>query len=193
MTAFLYCLYGDDLDLLAVELAAADQLVHQRVVLGEDVALVLAREIHARIADVRDEAAQVISRAGDQQHGRRRAHAALVGLGLRARVHRTARRLDRVLEHLEDLVGLNRRMIDAVAIDQLAVVVHRVADLVDRDRRSDFAGGVTAHAVRDQEQPELLVDEEVILVVIPLPADVGRCGERELHRSPQVSWNPRVG
>ena len=54
------------LDLLAVELAAADQLVHQRVVLGEDVALVLAREVDAAVADVRDEAAQVIAGAGDR-------------------------------------------------------------------------------------------------------------------------------
>ena len=51
------------LDLLAVELAAADQLVHQRVVLGEHVALVLAREVDAAVADVRDEAAQVIAAA----------------------------------------------------------------------------------------------------------------------------------
>ena len=56
-------------------------------------------------------------------------------------------------------------MIDAVAIDQVAVVVHRVADLVHRDRRRDLAGGVAAHAVGDHEQPELLVDEEVVLVV----------------------------
>ena len=91
------------------------------------------------------------------------------------------------------LIPIEIERLNAIAIDQLSVVVHRVADLVDRDRRGDLAGGVTAHAIGDQEQPELLVDEEVILVVIPLPADVGRCGKRELHRSPQVSWNLRVG
>ena len=100
------------LDLLAVELAAADQLVHQRVILGQDVHLVLPREIDARIADVRDEAAQAIAAARDQQHGRGRAHAALVALGLRAIVDGAARGLDRVLEHLQDLVGLHARMVD---------------------------------------------------------------------------------
>ena len=72
-------------------------------------------------------------------------------------------------------------MVDAIAIDQVAVVVHRVADLVDRDRRRDLAGRVAAHAVGDHEQPELLVDEEVVLVVVALPTDVGRRGERKLH------------
>jgi hypothetical protein len=55
---------------------------------------------------VRDEAAQVVAAAGDQEHGRGGAHAALVGLGLGAAVDRAACGLDRVLEHLQDLVGL---------------------------------------------------------------------------------------
>src|SRR6185295_17020430 len=136
----LVLLVGGALDLLAVELAAADQLVHQRVVLGQDVALVLAREVDPAVADVGDEAAQVVAAAGDEQHGGGGAHAALVGLGLGARVDRAARRLDRVLEDLEDLVALHARVIDAIAIDQIAAVVDRVADLVDRDRRRDLAG-----------------------------------------------------
>ena len=72
-------------------------------------------------------------------------------------------------------------VIDAVAVDQVAVVVDRVADLVDGDRRRDLAGGVAAHAVGDQEQAELLVDEEVVLVVRTLPTDIGRRRERQLH------------
>jgi hypothetical protein len=40
---------------------------------------------------------------------------------------------------------------------------------------------VPAHAVSDDEQVELRVDEVVVLVVIALPADIG-CGEKlELH------------
>src|SRR6185295_15977083 len=85
------------------------------------------------------------------------------------------------LEDLEDLVALHSRMIDAVAVDQIAAVEHRVADLVDRDRRCDLAGGVSAHPVGDQEQPKLLVDEEVVLVVRALPTDISRRGERQLH------------
>ena len=86
-----------------------------------------------------------------------------------------------MLEHLEDLVRLHARVIDPVAVDQVAVVVDRVADLVDGDRRGDLAGGVTAHAVGDEEQPELLVDEEVVLIVRALSTDVGRGRERQLH------------
>src|SRR6185369_8488300 len=92
-----------------------------------------------------------------------------------------ARGLDRVLEDLQDLVALHAGMVDAIAIDQVAVVEHCVADLVDRDRRRDLAGGVTAHAIGDQKQPKLLVDEEVILVVRALPTDIRRGGEGQLH------------
>src|SRR5262249_39088428 len=138
----LVLLVGGALDLLAVELAAADELVHQRVVLGQDVALGLAREVDPAVADVCDEAAQVVAAAGDEQHGGGGAHAALVGLGLGARVDRAARGLDRILEDLEDLVALYAGVIDAIAIDQIAAVVDDVADLVHRDRRRDLAGGV---------------------------------------------------
>ena len=151
------------------------------MILGEHVALALAREVTAAVADVRDEAAQLIAGAGDEQHGGGGAHAALVGLGLRARVDRAARGLHGVLEHLEDLVRLHARVVDAIAIEQVALVVHRVADLVHGDRRGDLAGGVPSHAIGDQEQPQLLVDEEVVLVELALAADIGRCGKRQLH------------
>jgi hypothetical protein len=74
------------------------------------------------------------------------------------------------------------RALGAVAVDQVAVGVDRVADLVDRDRRGHLAGGVAAHAVGDQEQPQLLVDEEVVLVVGPLAPHVGGGREGQLHR-----------
>ncbi len=151
------------------------------MIFGQHVALVLAREVDPAVADVRDEAAQVLARPGDQEHRRGRAHAALVGLGLSARVHRGARLLHRVLEDLEHLVRLDAGVIDAVAVEQIAVRVDRIADLVHRDRRGDFARRVATHTVGDHEQAELLIDEEVILVVVPLPSDVGRGGERELH------------
>jgi hypothetical protein len=142
---------------------------------------------------VGDEPAQVIRRARDQQHRRGRAHAALVGLGLGAVVDVAARRLDGVLEDLQDLDRLHRLVVDPVALDQIAVLVHRVADLVHRDRRRDLTRRVPTHPVRHQEEPELLVDEEVVLVVRPLPTHVSRGGEGQLHHPESITAVPSSG
>src|SRR5260370_155496 len=81
----------------------------------------------------------------------------------------------------------------STSIDQVAVIVDRIADLVDRDRRRDLAGRVAAHAVRDHEQTELLVDEEVVLVVVALATDIRGRGERELHPRPvYISVRPAI-
>ena len=57
-----------------------------------------------------------------------------------------------------------------------AVVFLRVEDElgdgVDGDARGDLARGVAAHAVGDEEQPGVVLDEERVLVVLPLAADV---------------------
>ena len=47
------------------------------------------------------------------------------------------------------------------------------------DRARDLARGVAAHAVGDDEERELLVDEEVVLVVVADAADVGRGEEAD--------------
>ena len=87
-------LVRDLLDLLARELAALDELVEDRVVLGELLDPAVAHQVDAAVADVRDEAV----RARDEQRRERRAHAALLGVGLRLLVDARARALHGVLE-----------------------------------------------------------------------------------------------
>jgi hypothetical protein len=47
------------------------------------------------------------------------------------------------------------------------------------DGARDLARRVAAHAVGDDEERELLVDEEVVLVVVADLADVGRSEEAD--------------
>ena len=47
-------------------------------------------------------------------------------------------------------------------------------------RARDLAGGVAAHAVGDDEERELLVDEVVVLVVLADAAHVGRGEEADV-------------
>ena len=64
-------------------------------------------------------------------------------------------------------------------------------DGLDGDARGGPAAGVAAHAVGDDEQAELLVDEEAVLVVVAPPADVGRAPG--LERKSEVARYERRG
>ena len=64
-----------------------------------------------------------------------------------------------------------------VVVDELALLLDLFVDGADGERARDLAGGVAAHAVGDDEERELLVDEEVVLVVVAHAAHVG-CGEK---------------
>ena len=88
------------LEALLGERAAPDQLVDQRVVLGELDHLAGAQHVDAAVADVGDEAAV----AGDEQRRRGGPHAALLRLGLALVVDGLAGRLDRVLEQRQDVL-----------------------------------------------------------------------------------------
>src|SRR5262249_1161275 len=179
-------------DVLALEPAAADELVDQGVIFGELVGLALAHEVDARIADVGDEPTHAAGRASAREQGAGGAHAALLRLGLGAVVDDAARVLHRVLEDLEDLHRRDRRVAAVEALDEVAVLVQAVAQLVDRERRRDLSRGVAAHAVGDDEQTELLVDEEVILVVVALAPDVRRGPVTKLHHFRSAPWGGRA-
>ena len=58
-------------------------------------------------------------------------------------------------------------------LDELFFAAHLLVDGADGERAGHLAGGVPAHAVADHEEPDLLVDEEVVLVVIPDSPHVG--------------------
>src|SRR6185369_7585743 len=64
--------------------------------------------------------------------------------------------------------------------------------IVDRDLRGDLAGGVSAHAVRDDEETLGLVEGVGVLVVLALAADVGEAervdGSHLLHQVRPARW-----
>ena len=110
----------------------------------------LAQQVGARVADVGDHHLVLV----DVGRGRRRAHAAQRVVGARALVDALVGLLDDVHERL-----------GARAVGQLVV------ERLHRDLRRDLAGLRAAHAVRDHEQGR--AHEEVVLVALPLAADVG--------------------
>ena len=61
--------------------------------------------------------------------------------------------------------------------------VELALDRLNRHLAGDFAGGVAAHAVGDDEQPAVAarVDGEVVLVPGPDHADVGPGGVKQAH------------
>ena len=61
-------------------------------------------------------------------------------------------------------------------------VVEALADAVDRDLAGDLAGLVTAHAVGDDERGRR--DEQVVLVLGPDAARVGRRSDAQLSHRP---------
>ena len=60
-----------------------------------------------------------------------------------------------------------------VVVEQLLLALDLLVHGAHGDRAGDLARGVAAHAVGDDEEAELLVDEEVVLVVVADLADVG--------------------
>ena len=173
------------LDLLARELAALHELVEDRVILGHLLYAPGALEIDAAVADVRDEPLL----PEDEQRRERRAHAAL-GLVLRGFfVDLRACALHGVLAQGDDVLGrdlVRARCAVDVVVEELFLALDLVVHGAHGDRARDLARGVPAHAVGDDEERELLVDEKVVLVVLAHLPDVGRRIEAhsfaELHR-----------
>jgi hypothetical protein len=112
-------------------------------------------------------------RAGDQERGERRPHAALVDVGLGLLVDAGAGLLHGVLEEHEDL--LRPPGLRGGVLDRGGVLLQLFVDDPHRERAGDLARGVASHPVGHDEERELLVDEVVVLVVVAEAADVGRC------------------
>ena len=153
---------GVHLGLLACELAVADHLLDQAVIVGDLRELTVADEVCPRIADVPDDQVPV---APEHARGERGAHAGelLVGHGLLE--DGVVGALDRVAQGLTRRDGGSQRF--------------------ERRGARDLAGAVTAHAVGDGDQAEAVgLVEEVVLVAVANPADVGDTGGDELEGSP---------
>ena len=107
----------------------ADELVDERVILGELLGAAVAHHVDAAVAHVPDEAA-----LAEQQEGRDGgAHAAFVRLLLAPIEDGHARGLDRVLENPEHVVSGHAGLMTRIGIEDVASAVHRRANLGHRD------------------------------------------------------------
>jgi hypothetical protein len=156
--------------LLGCQLAAADQLADQRVVVGQLLQLAAADAVRAGVADVTDRHAS--GPVVDERDGHGRAHSGGGGILGRA------------------LVDASVRLLDELGHVGLLVAGHVRAQLerFDGQARGDLAGLRAAHAVRDREQRRL-VDVRV-LVVATLAARMGEVCRAEGHCSNLRSVSP---
>ena len=138
------------LGLLLGQLAARDELTHQRVVAREADQVAAAQQVAARVAHVGDDDRVLRHVRG----GERRPHARALAVGPRALVDARVRGLDRLDEPLA-----------RVAVGQAAL------ERADRHRRRHLAGLRAAHPVRHDEQRR--AHEIVVLVALALAAQVG--------------------
>ncbi len=137
--------------LLGRELALADQLVDERMVVGQAQQLAVAQAVGAAVADVRDR-----HLLGADVDGReRRAHARVLGARLGELVDADVRR---VRARGEAALGVGR-------------VVEAVLEGLDREPRGDLARLRAAHAVGHHEQRR--AREHRVLVGAALAAGVG--------------------
>ena len=86
----------------------------------------------------------------------------------------------RKFEHVQDvaLVDLGAPAFTGkVVLHHVPFALHLVVHRAHGDRARDLAGRVPPHAVANDEQRELFVDQVVVLVVVALPADVGAGGD----------------
>ena len=82
---------------------------------------------------------------------------------------------------LWDLILYGAIVLQPVApMSVFGVLSDRGTKLVYSYLAGDFARRVPAHAIGDHEKVELLIDEEVVLVVVPLLADIRGCPELDV-------------
>ena len=146
------------------------QLLDEAVVGRDAGQLAVAQQVRARVADVADgQRAVDVEDAG----GERGAHPTEALVGRRALEHRVVGNADRI----GDVAGAGERG----------------AQRLERGGARHLAAAVTAHAVGDGDEPEVVVDEVAVLVVVAHLADVGGRAhdDAERHRwtSPTVSPN----
>ena len=146
------------LGLLRRELAAADELCDERVVLGQLLELALADEVGARVADVTDRHAPVL----DESDGHGRAHPGSRGvLGLPL---------------VDAAVRLLDQLVDALLASAAGLL--RVLQRGCGQAGCELAGLGAAHAVGHREERRL--DDEGVLVVPALAPRV--CQHRDVDR-----------
>ena len=180
-------------DFLGREALHLDVVVEQRVIFGEALELCIAVAIDARVADVSDVHAIVCREDRDK----RCAHAALFRFALRCFVDAQVGEFD---AGDEPIFVVALRAIHLVGPRSLRVVLSLREELlhrIDGHLRCDFAGSMTTHSIRNDEQAELRHDREVVLVMVALAADVRFAGYLNTkllsHSSPKCRGRSRSG
>ena len=166
---------GDDVAVLrGRHVRLADQpslelLLDQGVVLGELVRAVLAEQVGAAVADVRDDGVA----PADEQRDQGGPHSAPARIGERDGIDVGARSLHRPLHRLRGALARFGGGRAREGVQHRLLTGQRVAQRLHRGRAGDLAGRMAAHPVGYRVEPERLVDQVGILVVGALLADVG--------------------
>ena len=158
------------------------------MVLGQLVRPVVAKQIDAAVAHVREDG--VLSASDERDE--RRPHPALAAVRGGQRVHLGARLLHRALDELRGVLAVLQRGGSRERLENRALVGKRVAQRLHRRRAGNFARRMAAHSIGDRVQPESLVHQVSIFVVRALLADVRACpAANDRHRAdltmPQIA------
>ena len=139
---------------------AAEDGRRPRVVLRQLNELVLVADVQAAVADMRHDQVTVREERADD----RRAHAEIVVVVLGEAIDPPVRQAHGGLEP----IGLVRqRRVDPVRPGEIGRFVRSADEVLDRfdgNPGGDLAGRVSAHAVRDDEEPQVLRADEAVFV-----------------------------
>ena len=152
--------------------AFVDQGLDEGVVLGDLVELTVAQQIATRVADM-DQSKSV---AREQDCGERSAHA--VEFGLHLDVCR-----DRRITFVHSGVELAQQV-------AAGLVVIEVGQRGDHQLRGDLAGGVTAHAVGQGQQPRTRVDRVLVVGAHQPAVAAGGVAQNQRHGRSSIAVLP---
>ena len=147
------------------------------MVLSQLLDLARAQHVDSAVAHVAEEAAA----PDDHQQAERGAHAAALRRSLAELEDARARVPNGVRDQLEEGLSAFGGLVLAEIFDDCAVVGQHAAHLAHRGRGGDLTRRVTAHAVCDDEEVQLLVDQEVVFVLFARTTLMGRRPEAHLH------------
>src|SRR5690606_27094462 len=83
---------------------------------------------------------------------------------------------DRELEHVLDVTCVDlfaASLASSVVLDQIPTLLELFVKCPDRQGTCYLACSMSAHPVADHEQPQLLIDQEVVFIVVALFPDIG--------------------
>ena len=190
------------------ELARLDELLHQRLVLGDLPGDSVTHEIRAAVAHLCD-----VQHVAEETGNRcRRAHAAILGMARGECVDLLVGGRGRALDRAHELLGV-------MCVGRDPLLAHLAQHDLDGHRARNLACGGAAHAVGDHEQRAFraervaahfrlerrivgreIDDDECVLVMLARPADIRAAEDVDdditvrislVHREGHVSRSPR--